>query len=179
MPIKITETFKRIEYKYIAIALLPLFALLYRPMANAVILSYGESVLLETMPVDPRDILRGDYVRLSYRISTIDPAEMPGVLAVGDSDLDRDVYVVLRKDVSGVGHVSEVSPTRPPGGLYLKARMTRRFRKAFSFDYGLGAYYVPEGTGRELEKAVRDNSALADVRVLRGRGVIKKLEIVP
>jgi uncharacterized membrane-anchored protein len=47
-------------------------------------------------------------------------------------------------------------------------------------DYGLGVYYVPEGTGREIEDALRDSKVkvLADVRILRGRGVIKKLEIV-
>jgi hypothetical protein len=36
---------------------------------------------------------------------------------------------------------------------------------------------VPEGTGREIESAINSGSVLADVRVLRGRGVIKKLEV--
>ena len=29
----------------------------------------GTTVLLETVPVDPRDIFRGDYVTLNYAIS--------------------------------------------------------------------------------------------------------------
>ena len=32
----------------------------------------GKEVLLKTVPVDPRDLFRGDYVVLRYDISTID-----------------------------------------------------------------------------------------------------------
>ena len=35
------------------------------------ILRVGQIILLETQPVDPRDLLRGDYVRLNYRISDV------------------------------------------------------------------------------------------------------------
>jgi uncharacterized membrane-anchored protein len=48
----------------------------------------------------------------------------------------------------------------------------------YNCDYGLGVYYVPEGTGRALEEAIRDGDVFADVRVLMGRGVIKKLEVI-
>jgi uncharacterized membrane-anchored protein len=45
--------------------------------------------------------------------------------------------------------------------------------------YGIGAYYVPEGTGREIEDRIRDaddkTRILVDVRVLRGHPVIKGL----
>jgi uncharacterized membrane-anchored protein len=55
--------------------------------------------------------------------------------------------------------------------------LSRRWRGTATVDYGLGVYYVPEGTGRELEEAISESSVFADVRVLMGRGVIKKLEI--
>lgn len=32
----------------------------------------GETVLLKTTPIDPRDLLRGDFVAVEYQISTID-----------------------------------------------------------------------------------------------------------
>ena len=35
-------------------------------------LANGTPVLLETVPVDPRDLLRGDYVTLRYKISMLD-----------------------------------------------------------------------------------------------------------
>src|ERR1035441_2202352 len=34
-------------------------------------LAGGKLVLLETRPVDPRDLLRGDYVTLNYKISDV------------------------------------------------------------------------------------------------------------
>ena len=34
-------------------------------------LASGTVVLLETRPVDPRDLLRGDYITLSYKISDV------------------------------------------------------------------------------------------------------------
>jgi uncharacterized membrane-anchored protein len=166
--------FKRTWLKYAAIAALPTLALLYAPIANYSILLFGQRVLLETLPVDPRDFLRGDYVMLGYKIANIGPF----VTWEGDErdyhkrGPGREVYVSLSLDGGGIASVSAVSLKRPPG-LYLKGRM----EGSFTCDYGLGVYYIPEGTGYELEGAVRDKRVLADVRILLGRGVIKKLEV--
>lgn len=164
--------------KYLAIAILPLLVLLYTPISNYVVLHFGGKILLETMPFDPRDILRGDYVRLEYEIQDI-PKEMIPEALNDDHDYDRTprfFYVSLGLDDDGIAHVSGISMKRPGGGTYLKAF----FRSSWSSraDYNLGVYYVPEGTGRALEDAIREKRVLADVRVLRGRGVIKKLEVV-
>ena len=35
------------------------------------VLASGRTILLETVPVDPRDLLRGDYVLLRYKISDV------------------------------------------------------------------------------------------------------------
>jgi uncharacterized membrane-anchored protein len=32
----------------------------------------GEKIMLRVEPVDPRDLFRGDYVSLSYEISSLD-----------------------------------------------------------------------------------------------------------
>src|SRR3989344_3670842 len=40
------------------------------------VLRGGQEVLLQTVPVDPRDIFRGDYVTLRYEISTLDQADV-------------------------------------------------------------------------------------------------------
>ena len=159
--------------KYLLIAALPLAVLLFTPVSNYVVLLLGERVLLETLPFDPRDILRGDYVRLEYEIDTIDADLVP---AEFDEDADEYAYVSLSVDGRGVGRVLGVSRWRPGQGPYLKARLNS-YWKRYDADYNLGVYYVPEGTGRALEDAIRDKRVLADVRILRGRGVIKTLEI--
>jgi uncharacterized membrane-anchored protein len=61
--------------------------------------------------------------------------------------------------------------------LYLKGTITWRW-STYDVTYGLGVYYVPEGTGRALEDAVREGGVLADVRVFKGHGVLKNLEIL-
>ncbi|MDR1376365.1 MAG: GDYXXLXY domain-containing protein [Synergistaceae bacterium] len=169
--------FKSILLKYIAVAALPLAVLLFQPAVNFTVLTFGERVLLETRPVDPRDFLRGDYVILDYVI-----ADFPDELfseedfseeeIYGENHRETTVYVTLTLDGKGVASVSKASFSRPKEGLYLQG-----WRKWRGVDYGLGVYYVPEGAGRGIEETMNDPKAkvLADVRVLRGRGVIKGL----
>lgn len=63
---------------------------------------HAPTILLETAPVDPRDILRGDYMILSYKISRV-PAPVNGG-APGRDELDsthqpgREIWVTLRKN---------------------------------------------------------------------------------
>lgn len=167
--------------KYLLMAALPLIVLIYTPVSNAAVLLFGDSILLKTLPVDPRDILRGDYVNLEYEISIIPKDLLPeglGKDGYGYGIKWEDIYVSLEKDKDGIAKVSKVSAVRPPGGLYLKARLLPGW-SAPRFDYNLGVYYIPEGTGRALEDAIRDAHVLADVRVFRGRAVIRKLEVTP
>ena len=173
--------FKSPEFKYLLIAILPIAAMFYTQTVNFVVLAFGERVLLETVPVDPRDILRGDYVNLGYKISRIDTEILRNSLGEADEDFNynrssgREIFVTLQKDERGIGTVKSVSATRPPGGLYLRGVITDRWS---GIGYGIGVYYVPEGTGREIEDRIRgmdETQILVDVRVLRGHPVIKDL----
>ena len=174
--------FKSLEFKYLLIVILPVAAMFYTQAVNFAVLAFGEQVLLETRPVDPRDILRGDYVTLGYKISFIDKEMLGDILGDLDDDFNynrrnsgREIFVMLRKDARGIGFVKSVSATRPAGGLYLRGAITDSWR---GIGYGIGAYYVPEGTGQEIEDRIRgmdETQILVDVRVLWGRPVIKDL----
>ena len=171
---------ERPALKYVLMALLPLAVLLYTPIANYAILCFGERILLETLPVDPRDILRGDYVRLSYKIETIDDRFIPQTLLESKRPREEsDVYVLLQPDAQGYAQVSGVVMERPPSNAtYIRGKLRLGWGVQYECRYNLGVYYVPEGTGLELERAVRDGDVLADVRLLGGRGVIKRLEVL-
>jgi uncharacterized membrane-anchored protein len=174
------QFFKSLEFKYFLIVILPLTAMFYTQAVNFAVLAFGERVLLETIPVDPRDILRGDYVTLGYGISFPDDEILKS--ALGDEDFDygrrysgREIFVTLQRDEKGIGTVKSVSMTRPSSELYLRGVITNRWS---GIGYGIGTYYVPEGTGREIEDRIRDADEmkiLVDVRVLRGHPVIKGL----
>src|SRR5688500_4585292 len=53
----------------------------------------GTEVILATVPVDPRDLFRGDYVVLNYEISSLHACEPKE---------GRDAYVALTEDGDGV-----------------------------------------------------------------------------
>jgi uncharacterized membrane-anchored protein len=169
--------------KYALIAALPLAVLLLQPTVNLAVLTLGERALIEARPVDPRDPLRGDYVILDYEISEIEEELIPAAALPHEDQREGGyVYVTLDSDESGVASASGVFWDRPSSGkLYMRGKIMRSWGwNSYSIDYGLGAYYVSEGTGRAIEEAIFDDDTqvLADVRILMGKGVIRDLRIV-
>ena len=78
--------------RYLLVALLPVCVLLAAPVRPALILTFGERVRLATLPVDPRDIFRGDYVTLRFAVESVPlasfdlpPGEDSRVLETADS----------------------------------------------------------------------------------------------
>ena len=79
------------------------------------------TIRLETLPVDPRDYLRGDYVWLRYRVSDLSPSAFRG-LSPDWSDLGRPVYVAL--EPRGPFHeVAAASLTRRSGSKSSRTAM--------------------------------------------------------
>ena len=80
---------------------------------------------LKTQPVDPRDLLRGDYVRLGYEISSIDVAQLPAGETIRRHD---PVYVTLGKGGDATWQplaFSRTQPTAPLAAPAVPAAMSR------------------------------------------------------
>ena len=108
-----------------------------------VALRTGTEVVLQTVPVDPRSLLQGDYAILDYEIARL-PDRMDG-LSVGST-----VYVVLQeeRDVwTSSAYTEERSDVA--GEVFIKGRIDRIGHA----DFGIGTYFVPEGAGRIIEGA--------------------------
>ena len=146
------------------------------------ILRTGTEVTLQTRPVDPRDFLRGDYVVLRYDVS-----------ALPDGTLDRatkgmPVFVKLVADNDGVHRLSSVHKERVPvaeNEILLLGRVkdgiscldtNYAFCRAMTVNYGLERYFVPQGEGKEIEKA-RNQGKVSIVAAVTpgGRAAIKRL----
>jgi uncharacterized membrane-anchored protein len=126
-------------------------------------LATGEEVVLQTVPIDPRDLFRGDYVNLRYTIST--------VRSYTDFEVGDRVYVGLAQQGDIWDAVS--ASHSPPDGLYIKGRVTQTQQGQIDVEYGIESYFVPEGSGHIIERA-RD----VKVRVAvdsSGNSVIKGL----
>ena len=125
-------------------------------------LTTGTTVVLQTMPVDPRSLFQGDYAVLRYEISTL-----PGYLPEFSPGSTVFVSLVERRDV---WEALEYLLDKPSSGeVFIKGTVDSRGL----LDFGIGTYFVPEGTGRIIER-------VGDVKVEvavdgRGKAVIKRV----
>ena len=76
---------------------------------RAGILRSGQEVRLETAPVDPRDLFRGDYVVLDYRIGTVNaPSDVTTQFR-----REQRVFVTLRPDDNGKAKAVAIAAEQP------------------------------------------------------------------
>ncbi len=101
----------------------------------------GVEVVLQAVPVDPRSLFQGDYAILDYEI-----AELPEHMEARPGET---VYVVLHEGPE-VWEWRRYSYARPPSSeTFIRGRIKPNGR----LDFGIGTYFVPEGTGRIVETA--------------------------
>lgn len=133
----------------------------------------GDTLLLRVVPVDPRDLFRGDYVILSYDFSRPESGIIPR-LEAGKLQ-EQVVYAVLVPEVDGKHwRMSHYSLEKPVTGKFLRGRVNDWGRTEF----GIESYFVQEGEGRMYEEAVRSGKLSAEVAVDgNGRAVLKRLVI--
>lgn len=149
-------------------------------------LKSGREMVLDIIPVDPRSLFRGDYVRLSFPISRL---KSPGVI-VPEGRLKREtpVYVTL-KHSDGVWRPTRLDLTPPAIAadrdvVFLAGRIgsdwtnKRKGERTIGVRYGIERYFVPEGEGKRLEKLVRNKKMQVLLSVTNdGRAAIKGLII--
>ncbi len=155
------------------------------------LLQNGEQIILKTRPVDPRDFLRGYYVRLNYDISRIAPADL--VTTTKQKKLHRafkrhsPIFVKLRRDEEGfwsplsLHHTrSEVKTDRRDGphdivmrGRVLYGNCHRRSKMPLgalltmpkckiSVRYGIEKFFVKKSKARQLEDFSRQTTPEMD-----------------
>jgi uncharacterized membrane-anchored protein len=136
-------------------------------------------VLVKVVPVDPRDLFRGDYVILSYDFSRTPREGIEGVSANEGgkrSKLEgRTVYVPLVPDTNKVHWRAEkVTVVKPAAGPFLKGHMG----PYGSLKFGIEAHYMQEGNGRRYEEAIRDRQLSTELAVTpSGQTALKGLRI--
>jgi uncharacterized membrane-anchored protein len=115
----------------------------------------GQRVQLATTPIDPRDLLYGDFVRLRYAISESPLARWHGPEA---PKRRQSVFVLLATGSDSLSIAVGVYPQAPRpsvGQAVLRGWVTDVYPASFNLRFNLERYYVPEGSGLRLEKAGR------------------------
>jgi uncharacterized membrane-anchored protein len=149
---------------------------------SALLLENGREVRLAVVPVDPRDLFRGDYVILSYPMSRLVTDEVDG-----DDDFNYydAVYVTVAEAPDG-WQATSMRRAAPSDGIFLKGVVENIFVRdsckvaapctEYQIAYNLEQFFVPEGKGRELETIRNDQRMSVDVAVAEnGRSALKRL----
>ena len=109
---------------------------------------HAQVIALKGRPVDPQDLLRGDFMVLNYDISSVTVAGTPP-----DQSPNPDVWVLLeKKGRYHVGVAASAEKLEPKRGQLL-VRGTRGYDwrtgapGTTRVDYGIEKYFVPEGKG--------------------------------
>ena len=136
----------------------------------------GVEVILKTAPVDPRDLLRGDYVTLNYDISRVPVSTLVG--GPPKESLNNQVLSVrLKKQDDGYWGVVESSFATldaKPDTVVLKSLpfdyvsygdLADTSQATIAVTYGIERYYVPEGQGHDIENARNDSRVAIAARV--------------
>ena len=170
-----------------AAALIQLLLLAVMVSDRVQILRAGNEVKLQTRAVDPRDLLRGDYVTLGYDISQL-PA---GALKDQPADARNPiVFVKLAPKEDGLYEAISVHTQAvavQSGEVLIRGRVEygatcgskgNLLCEKLRLRYGLERYFVPEGEGRRLELLRNDHKLTVVAAVTpAGRAAIKRLLI--
>ena len=165
-------------------------ALAYMVAGRQRLLKTGREIVLPVIPFDPRDIFRGEYVRLGYDFSLLNPAVSGLKELPADIRRSGPIYVTLTPAADGNWKVRTFAATRPedtaPADVVLKGQVSSLYTgKDGATDvyslivrYGIESYFLPEGTGKGLEEKVRDHKISALVALgPDGTAAIKGLMI--
>lgn len=122
----------------------------------------GRTVYLRTMPVDPQDYFRGDYVHLNYEISTIGkPLWRDGLKDRKQDDYsyrrrgqDVRIYTALKVGERGIAELQYVTDRKPEKDFFIRGRLQNTWSNSIQALYGIEAYFVQQDKGQELEKGM-------------------------
>lgn len=152
----------------LAVVVLQVVALAFMAWERETVILHGRSVLLRTAPIDPNDPMRGDYVRLTYDISTV-PKELcrdgtakmvaPNGYVYSRQWRANRVYAVLKQDAAGLPSLDYLTDRKPDNGLFIRGRIESVSDRQLTVRYGIEAYFMQQGLAKKLEDQMRGERA--------------------
>ena len=143
----------------------------------------SDRVRFEVIPVDPRDMMRGEYITLGYEFSRlpedvelIDERIKSYKTKTNFNQKSIDVYVTLKFNLKEDIYKGIFFGSTPPTkGRYLRGKLNSNNR----IEFGIEAFYLQEGKGQIYEKAIREKKLVAEVYLAPdGSAQMKKVHII-
>lgn len=148
----------RIVLAAVIVSLMQIGFVAWMIAGRAAVLNSGTDVTLTVEPIDPRDLLRGDYVVLSYPISVLTGEMAPEGAQRGDT-----IHVRVAPDADGVYRPVAASLGggigTPPaeGEVDIRGIVRNATSGRVHALFGIERFYVPEGKGRGIEENMRQD----------------------
>jgi uncharacterized membrane-anchored protein len=98
-----------------------------------------KTAVLAVYPVDPFDVLRGQYIIIGYEIGRISFENGLEGASVGDK-----IYVILKEDDKGIFRYETASLTKPSSGLFIRGTVRSAEDTEnghISIQYGIEQYF--------------------------------------
>ncbi|WP_153731717.1 GDYXXLXY domain-containing protein [Sporosarcina obsidiansis] len=165
----------------IIIPMLLLLSMLWKPLWT---LNVGTPILLETIPVDPRDLLYGDYVSLRFAVEEVKEQNIdPDLLHELSDDTygELAVYAVLQQEDGGKYGLKTVTANKPEDEVFLTGQMNRYAETLpgqetiYYADFLPDRFYVPENTGKRLEELSREGQLVAKLMIHDGYAILQDI----
>ncbi len=131
------------------------------------ILLSGKKITLQTAPVDPRDIFKGDYVKLKFSLSSIPFHQLVQEIKKYGLKKGQKVYLTITIDKYGLGQAEKLFLNPPEHKVYLTGYVTSHWpyknykpdseddcdknKQPVSVKFGIEQYYVEQGKGKIIE----------------------------
>jgi uncharacterized membrane-anchored protein len=152
--------------------------LAYMVAERELVHKFGRVVYLRTMPIDPQDHFRGDYVRLNYEISNVGRQMWQDGLKDRKKDeyswrgsgKDERIYAVLKVGEDGLGELEYITDRKPGGEFFIRGRLKNTWDNVIHATYGIEAYFVQQGKGLEIERGMITNGISVPLEMEAGVG---------
>jgi len=169
---------RRVRIGFVVVVVAQLLVLGAMVAKRVYLLRTGTPVLLECVPVDPRSLFSGDYVRLNYRISRFTAEELQRLNPTGESFKPHEtVYLALERPRGAKFHEArEISHDgdRLRQRFAVVIRGTAREGSAWTglgVRYGVEEYFVPQHQGRRIEREMARTSVEVAVSAAGESGI--------
>ena len=134
----------------------------------------GTEIRVRTVPVDPRSLFRGNYVRLAYEFETL-PED--ALSEEGGARYGEVVHVRLERDDGGEHAYAGVSLAPPSEGVFLRGRVVGYLPEYQRVRYGIEAFFAPKEKALKLEKDLRNGGIAVLMVAGNGRAALK--DVIP
>ncbi|MGL5074231.1 MAG: GDYXXLXY domain-containing protein, partial [Waterburya sp.] len=153
-----SQTFNSSWWRFLVPLGLQLGIILIVPAQSAYTYNFGQSAVLQTLPVDPYDLLRGYSQTLSYDISQIDSLKQ----FPGGKDLveGQKFYVVLELNSTqdklppSPSKVIKVTQELPKDLGSNQVALKGKIEQYGQVNYGLETYYLPESQRDKINQEI-------------------------